>query len=75
MAIDEDIREEDWGAIRDELEEVLKADEAETERRGRVSIWHTPQKSPNRPAYQAAQELKRLRPTPTSTRSQTALPS
>ena len=56
MATDQ-VSDDDLRNIRDELEELYLADQDETKRRGGVSLWHTPQKSPNRRLYQAAQEL------------------
>ena len=56
MAIDQHPYEEDPTDIGEALNEFVEADQAETHRRGQVSIWHTTQKYPNRKKCKAMSE-------------------
>ena len=67
MATGKDFDDEN---IRDCLEDLLIADQTETARPGRVSNWHTPQKSPHRKEWQAAQEILACRECAKSLRAQ-----
>ena len=50
--------EEDETDLEGTIREAVEADQAETERRGRVSLWHTPQKkTSNHREWQPAQQL------------------
>ena len=50
--------EEDDADFEPAIQEVVEADQAETERRGRASLWHTPQtNTSNHREWQAVQEF------------------